>query len=187
MTKQPDQAYFNAILNGDKQGIKEIYTTFLPKITSFVKQNNGTEDDAKDVFQEAILVFYKKIRSGNFKLTSSFYTYLYGICRNLWLQKLQKTYKKTVTFSDDREFKYESDFEAIMESEERYRLFRSKFRELSENCRNLLQLFFQRVPMKEIANQMGFGSISYAKKRKFECKEKLVALIQQDPQFKNLL
>ena len=186
MTKQLDQHYFDASLKGDKQGIKEIYRVFLPKITQFVKKNNGTEEDAKDIFQEAIIVLFKKIREGNFQLTSAFYTYLYGICRNLWLQKLQKNYKKTVTFSNDREFKDETDFELIMQSEERYQLFRSKFRELSDNCSKILQLFFQRVPMKEIVSRMGFSSLSYAKKRKFECKEKLVALIQNDPKFKTL-
>lgn len=187
MTKTLDQTYFEAIKKGDKQGIKEIYSTYLPRITSFILKNNGTEDDAKDIFQEAIIVFFKKIKTGNFTLTASFYTYLYGICRNLWFQKLQKNHKKTVTFSTEWEFKDDTDVEQIIQTEERHKLFRAKFRELSENCQKLLQLFFQRTPMKEIVKIMGYGSLSYAKKRKFECKEKLVALVQNAPQFKDLL
>ena len=74
-----------------------------------------------------------------------------------------------------------------MEEEERYRLYRAKFRELSENCRRVMSLYFQKVPMEEIAQLMGFASVNYAKKRKYQCKEKLVSLVRADESFSQLL
>lgn len=75
----------------------------------------------------------------------------------------------------------------IMEEEERFRLYRAKFRKLSESCRKVMSLYFQKVPMEEIAKLMGFSSEGYAKKRKYQCKEKLIGLIREDRSFNELL
>ena len=148
--------------------------------------NNGTEEAARDIFQEAILIIFKKVKSDNLSLSASFFTYLYAVCRNLWLKRLEKKGKMRVTDSEIPELKDESDWEMVIEEEERFRLFRSKFQSLSENCQQLLSLFFKKTSMKEIVDIMGFSSVQYAKKRKFQCKEHLVALVRSDVRFKNL-
>jgi hypothetical protein len=99
---------------------------------------------------------------------------------------LRKKRNSVVTFSEDWEYTDDTELEAIIQEEERYRLFRAKFRLLSDQCRKLLSLFFQKVPMKEIVSRLQMSSISYAKKRKFQCKEKLIALIRDDQQYQSL-
>ena len=87
---QKEDEFIQAIKTGDSKGLHQIYETFLPRIRNLVTSNGGSEDDAQDVFQSAILTIYEKVQKENFKLTSKFYTLLYGICRNLWGNRLQK-------------------------------------------------------------------------------------------------
>lgn len=187
MEKKEKQNWLAILGSGNSAGIRLLYQEFLPSIVSLVTSNSGTEEEAMDVFQEAILVVYKKSKESGFELSSSFFTYLYAVSKNIWLKRLTKKGKPTVTFSELPELMDVDDFNNIILEEERYRLFRSKFRNLSSNCQKLLSLFFNKTPMKEIVELMGFGSVQYAKKRKFQCKENLVKLVKDDPNFKDLM
>ena len=186
MAKENAQYWLEILKKGNSQSVQQIYQQFLPGIVKLVTNNNGSHDQAVDVFQEAILIIFKKSKENGFRLESSFFTYLYAISRNLWLKKLEKNKRMKVTFSNLPEPISTDEFNIIMLEEERYRLFRSKFSLLSEKCQQLLTLFFKKTPMTEIVEIMGFGSVQYAKKRKFQCKEKLVKLVKEDVEFKNL-
>jgi len=175
--------FIKAILEEDRAGIEQIYEQYQSRIIRHVVENSGTVEEGEDIFQEAIIVIFKQARTGNLKLSSSFYTYLFAICKRLWLKKLRKKRNSIVTFSEDWEYTDDSELESILQEEERYRLFRMKFKALSDQCQKLLSLFFQKVPMKEIVEKMEMSSISYAKKRKFQCKEKLIQLIKDDHQY----
>ena len=185
MSNETEQQYLDALLAGDRDALRLLYDKHLPRIIKYVTQNSGSEEDAYDIFQEAILVIFKKAERDGLRLTASFFTYLYAVCSRMWLQKLKKRKRRGVTFSEPEEYtNTETEgIQEIMEEEERYRLYRAKFRELSENCRRVMSLYFQKVPMEEIAQLMGFASVNYAKKRKYHCKEKLVGLIRADKSF----
>jgi DNA-directed RNA polymerase specialized sigma24 family protein len=60
-------------------------------ILQLVINNNGDEDEAKDIYQEAIIVLYNKVKRGDFELSSKLKTYIYSICRRLWLKRLKAT------------------------------------------------------------------------------------------------
>ena len=55
-----------------------------------VINNNGSADEAKDIFQEAIIVLYEKVRSGVFELNCQIKTYVYSVSERLWLKRLQQ-------------------------------------------------------------------------------------------------
>ncbi|MEO1262776.1 MAG: sigma-70 family RNA polymerase sigma factor [Bacteroidota bacterium] len=186
MAKDKAQNWLKVLRSGDRRGVQQIYEQFLPGIVKLVTSNHGSREQAIDVFQEAILIIFKKSKEESFSLESSFFTYLYAISRNLWLKKLEKNKKNLVTFSHLPEPMSTDDFDTLILEEERYRLFRSKFRQLSDNCQQLLSLFFKKTPMVDIVRIMGFGSVQYAKKRKFQCKEKLVKLVKDDIEYNNL-
>lgn len=187
MSSNSDDVWVNALLDGNREGIEELYQQFLPRITQFITKNGGTPVDAKDVFQETIIIIFKKAKEENFQLSSSFYTYLYAICRNLWLKRLQKRKTSPVQMKDTEIIVAVDDWENTIEKEERFRLYRKKFRELGKDCQKLLDLFFKRVKMVEIVDHMDYSSVSYAKKRKFQCKEKLIRLVQADTNFNDLV
>ena len=183
---QLEEEYIQAIIAGDSKGLRNVYESFLPRIRKLITNNGGSEADAQDIFQSAILTIYEKAQKENFRLTSKFYTLLYGICRNLWGNRLQKKSFKEVTLLEDVKYTSEENIEIDIEKTEEQQLFWSSFQKLGEDCQKLLRLFFDKEKMEKIAKMMGYGSISYAKKRKFQCKEKLVDLVKKDIRFKEL-
>jgi hypothetical protein len=82
---------------------------------------------------------------------------------------------------------YDDSLNELVIKNERYGLYQKHFSALSTDCQKLLQLFFEKVSLKEIATVMGFKSEKYAKKRKFKCKELLISRIKQDAEFKKIL
>ena len=93
-----------------------------------------------------------------------------------------KKSSKEVTIPDDAKYLSgelpDLDFAAM----ERRKLFDKAFARLGEDCQKLLLLFFQKVRMEEIARLMGYSS-SYARRRKFMCKEHLTELVKSYPEY----
>src|SRR5688572_26893886 len=70
--------------------LSELYRTHYPMILNLVCSNSGTEQEAKDVYQESVIAFYERIRQPDFILTCKIGTYLYAVCRRLWLKRLSE-------------------------------------------------------------------------------------------------
>ena len=95
-----DREVVLGILNNSEDALNRLYIGYFPMVLQFILNNNGDEDDAKDVYQEAIIVLYNKIKGGNFELSSKLKTYIYSVCRRIWLKKLSQASKKTNNISD---------------------------------------------------------------------------------------
>ena len=169
--------------------IKYVYKEFFPSIRYLIKTNAGLEEDAEDIFQEALYIILKKIQEDEFELSSSFLTYLYSISRNLWLQRLKR--KRLIEHNHDELVRHFSspqhNSEKYVEDEEKYDVFIKQFDNLSEDCKRLLQLFLGKMSLKEIAEEMGYKSEFYAKTKKYLCKEALKRMVENDPAIKALL
>jgi RNA polymerase sigma factor (sigma-70 family) len=177
-------------------GIKErdsvvldfIYEKYFYQISAFIKKNSGSDEDAQDVYQDAILVIYQKLAKENLIIDSSFNTYLYSVCRLIWLKKLEKRKNEKTFFADSENFiNIDGEIEDWYELNERYQLYQEHFKKLSFNCQKILELFLARIPLKEIARILGLKSEVYVKKRKYNCKERLVENIKKDPKFNSLI
>lgn len=183
-----DDEYLAGIRKSDPRILNRIYQDFFPRIANAIRQNSGYETDARDIFQDALVVIFKKARDPEFRLTSSFYTYLYAVSRNLWLKKLRKKDRDWVTI--DREMESIDDGPELLDEEIRleaqYQLYRRKLKELGDQCRELLLLSLSGMRVAEIVKKMGFSSEGYARKRKFKCKEQLIKLVRKDPEFAHL-
>jgi len=182
-----EQELLNGIMNGDSQTINLVYKDVLPSIIYWVKQNSGSELEARDIFQDAMIVIFKKLNTNNLELTCSLKTYLKAICQNLWLNQLRKNSR--ISSSDITEFEDQVDFDddilTSIENQDKRKIFLKHFDELGESCKKVLAWFFEKTPLAEIALKMD-TTVNYIKKKKFNCKEKLVAAIQSDTAFKEL-
>ncbi len=176
-------------------GIKErdsvvldfVYEKYFYQISAFIKKNSGSDEDVQDVYQDAILVIYQKLAKENLTIDSSFNTYLYSVCRLIWLKKLEKRKNEKTFFADSENFiNIDGEIEDWYELNERYQLYQEHFKKLSFNCQKILELFLARIPLKEIARILGLKSEVYVKKRKHNCKEKLIENIKKDPKFNSL-
>lgn len=181
-----NDVYLKGILSGNASILREIYETYHKAIIKLVETNQGTRQDAKDVFQEGLMLIYQKAQSADFKLTSSFFTYFYAVCRNIWSNKKKKKSFGEVTLSSEMtSILVDTSVETIAQNEQ-YALYRTKFILLGKDCQRILSLFFAKVKMVEIVEQMQLSSVAYAKKKKFKCKEQLVKMIQSDAKYQEL-
>lgn len=186
----PDQKYITALLHNDTSLLDELYKKYSGKIKWMVLQNNGTETDAADIFQEALISIYHKARTQDFVLTCPLDAFLYLICKNKWLNELNKRKNHKVTLSDndgyndigEDSFKLSED---VLMQEERKELLMQKFAELGEGCREILQLSWSGKGMEEVAEILKV-SYGYARKKKSECMGKLVTLVKGSSQFNSL-
>ncbi|MCF8303968.1 MAG: sigma-70 family RNA polymerase sigma factor [Bacteroidales bacterium] len=159
--------------------ITHIYDEMFPSIRSLVEENSGHTADAEDIFQEAMIILYHKVKNDDIILNCSFKTYLYSICKNLWLQRLGKKNGHNITNFEDINEELEIDNETlnylqeIEDDQEKFRLFQANFLSMPKDCQKVLQLYFKKYSHREIAEIMGYRSEKYAKTRKFLCKEKL--------------
>lgn len=184
-TKNLDHQYIAGILNHDKKILEKIYREYLSKITTMVKRNNGSADEAKDIFQEAIIIIFRRAKEADFELTQTFYSYLYAVARYLWLRQLKKKHRQVIELDSSNTPEDEHDIVKEIEEREQKKLFREKLEELGEECKKVLKQFFLGVPLKEIAIDLNYTE-NYIKKKKFNCKEALVKKIRSDRRFKEL-
>jgi RNA polymerase sigma factor (sigma-70 family) len=186
-----DEQILKGILRHDNLILQHIYKQYYYNINYFIRKNQGSEDDASDIFQEAIIIIYRKIKENDLIFEkSSFKGYLFSVCRFLWLKQLEKRRIEKEKLNDSLPYQedlYDDNLNELVEKNERYGLYQKHFASLSTDCQKLLQLFFEKVSLKEIAMVMGYKSEKYAKKRKFKCKELLISRIKQDAEFKKIL
>lgn len=189
--EHPDQKYINALVNNDAALLDELYRKFSGKIRWMVLQNSGTETDAADIFQDALLSIYQKARTGNFVLTCPLEAFLYLICRNKWMNELnkRKTHRNTVDIDNDRQEEIGEDSfrlaEECITKNARKDLLMQKLAELGESCRKLLELSWSGLPMEEVAGMLNV-TYGYARKKKSECMARLITLVKQSDRFNGL-
>ncbi|MBN8859637.1 MAG: sigma-70 family RNA polymerase sigma factor [Sphingobacteriales bacterium] len=188
--QHPDQKYVEALLNNDPLVLEELYEKFSARIKWMILQNSGTETDAADIFQDALMSIYNKAKTGDFELTCPMEAFLYLICKNKWLNVLNKRKTQKVTNTDTEGFNYigEDSFrlaEDCVMHQERSALLAEKLSEMGESCKNLLKLSWSGLSMDEVAKKLKV-SYAYARKKKSECMAKLITLVKQSPKFNSL-
>lgn len=79
-----DDQILKGILRHDNLVLSYIYKQYYYKVNAFVRKNSGTEEDVSDIFQEAIIVIYRKLKENDLLFENrSFETYLFrcaGCC-----------------------------------------------------------------------------------------------------------
>jgi RNA polymerase sigma factor (sigma-70 family) len=186
-----DKAILQGLKKKQERYIRYLYKEFSPMINNFVIHNSGTYEDAEDVFQDALVLLYKRICTGNVCLNCSLKTYFYAICRNIWMKRLSR--KQKILYQDHMEVHEDptgystGEYEFREDNLEMVRLFHRHFLLIPEDCQKVLMLFLEKVPLKTIAGVMGFKSVGYAKARKYMCKNMLRKRILKDPSCKIFL
>ncbi len=147
-------------------------------IQALIINNNGLADDAKDIFQEAMIVLYEKARSGNFELNCQIKTYLYSVARRLWLKRLQQSNRYTSDLvSTDQLVAVEDDVDDHVSRDAEFDMMQKAMTGLGEPCKSLLEAFYlQKRNMQEIAAEFGYTNAENAKTQKYKCLVRLKKL-----------
>ena len=167
-----DEVVIDKIKKGDQTAIEYLYKQYYRMMVNFVLKNNGTEEEAKDIYQDALIVFWEKVASGDFILTSKISTYLYSVVSNLWRKELVR--KGRLVSNDDTDIPINIHFG---ENEQVYAIHKC-IANLSDTCQKVLSLYyFERASMSEIAEKLDFASSDTAKTKKYKCKKELDSMV----------
>ncbi|MFC6997768.1 RNA polymerase sigma factor [Rufibacter roseus] len=181
-----DADIIRGILDEDETALSRLYKLHFPMVLYFVQSNNGTEDDAKDIFQEAVIVFYEKIRAGQLELNCQIKTYLYSICRRLWLKRLSRSSRFSTGLIEDTEAELtdaQEDADQAEQNELKFTAMGNALAQLGEPCKTLLEDFYIRsMGMPEITEKFGYNNVDSAKNQKYKCLMRLKKLFFSDYQ-----
>jgi RNA polymerase sigma factor (sigma-70 family) len=175
-TTGKDQQWLERLQSGDQEVLVLLYKNNHTMIRSYVLKNQGRNEDAEDLLQDALIVLWQKAQQGNFVLSSKLSTYIMAVCKNLWLKRLGKQQRLEgedkilphlhVTADNFSEI---SDFKHLQKAMD----------EIGETCKKLLMMFyFDGNDMEQIARKMQFANADTAKAKKYQCFKKLETLIK---------
>ena len=166
-----EQGLLNGLAEGDKRTIEIIYKDHYNMIQSLIINNNGSADDAKDIFQEALIVLYEKVRSGSFELNCQLKTYLYSVSKRLWLKRLSVN-TRFVSAAEDLEptFPVDDEVEAHEKRDAEFDMMEKAIASLGEPCKSLLEAYYlNKQNMQVIAATFGYTNADNAKNQKYKC------------------
>lgn len=187
MKKYSNEVIIQGILDHNREVLQHIYLENYRKIKQLVTTNNGSADEADDIFQESIMVIYNKVQKHELKLSASFGTYFYAVANILWRNELKR--KKTHT-NDEREvisLLDESDIVGEYEKNERHKLVWHYFEKLTDDCKKVITLFIDGHSITEVTEMMGYSSEQHTKNRRLRCKNTLIEHIMSNPKYKELI
>jgi len=180
-----EQDLLLGLAKSDKKAVETIYKENYNMVQALIIRNNGSSEDAKDIFQEAMIVLYEKVRSGTFELNCQIKTYVFSVCRRLWLKRLQQVNRYTTEVNGIQDvILVEEEMEAHERRNTEFQLMEKSIKNLGEPCKSLLEAYYlQQKTMQEIASNFGYTNADNAKNQKYKCLMRLKKLFFM--QYKN--
>lgn len=168
---EQEQILLKGLEGSDKNSIELIYRDNYSSIQSFVLNNNGSVDDARDIFQEAMIVLFENVGKDTFKLNCQIKTYLYSVCRRLWLKRLQQLGKYNFNLENLVDIvPVDAEIEDHEKRNDDFNLMENAMSKIGEPCKSLLDAYYlQKKNMQELALEFGYTNADNAKTQKYKC------------------
>jgi len=167
-----------------------LYEHTLKKVRRYVLQNNGSQEEASDIFQDAVVIFFNQVKQNKFNQQYGIDGFIFSVSRNLWIDKVRrdKRFQNKDLSLMESEFPDSSDHLGDLITQEKSSAMRSVFEKLDEKCQKILRFsIFEKLSMKEIGEKMGYANENVAKTNNYRCKQYLQKLVNEDKNLLNLL
>jgi len=183
--KYTDHELLEKIVNEEDDAFVYLYKEVYPSVRWLIIRNGGSEDDARDLFQESVIILHGKLKEEGLILKCSVKTYLYSVCRHLWLKELSRKKKLSFTEIGDEQYVILEENDCSDLEKELMEFYLKQFNQLSKECKKILNLHFRNVSIAEITKRLGYPSDNYTMNKKYRCKQRLFEKISRHPYFKN--
>lgn len=164
-------AIIEAIKAGSEKILFQLYESYRDEFVSWAIRNHQISvEEAKDVFQEAIVGLYKNVKGGRADaLESSIKTYLFGIGKNIILNLLKRKEIERKVYEQFTESQ-ETQIPDYYDREHLVSLVSRIYRALGSPCKDVLELYYEKgFDMESVAIRLGYKNADVAKKKKYEC------------------
>lgn len=152
------------------------YKKAFPAVAKYVSKMGGSFDEAKDIFQDALVIYYEKMVTESIALETNEQAYLLGIAKHLWAKKFRENIKHTPidTDRDDHAFMEDEDLQPSPARILHY------LETAGQKCMEILKAFYyDNLPVNTIAGLFGYSGIRSATVQKYKCMEKVRETIKQ--------
>lgn len=155
---------------------EEIYESVFPSVASFVSEMNGSYQDAKDIFQDALIIYFERLSENRLTINTSPERYILGIAKHLWLRKFRADRNKIALDDFEKALRVPDDFYPDVRISRIFRFVEAA----GSKCLNLLRSFyFEKDSLKELAARLGYSSEHSAAVQKYKCLEKIRESIKE--------
>lgn len=179
---------FKGIVEQNQEVLNYLYKHLFPSVRKTIYKYGGDYDTANEVFQEAIIILYRKAKMGELKEPIMVENYIMGICKILWQKHcLLETKEDFGLIKNSLVDDTKTQILLKYRQSERMKLYYEHFMMLSSICQMVLRAFFDGISYADIAIKFGFTSEEYARRKKYLCKESLVKSIKSDPRYDKLI
>lgn len=153
-----------------------LYKTAFPAVARYVHKMGGCADDARDVFQDALVIYYERSLAGKLHLHKGDKVYLLGITKHLWLKKFREgRYNVSIEYNEAFDLAEEN------EPQPSAHKIMQQIQGAGEKCLKLLTAFYyHKLPMQQIAGLLGFSGERSATVQKYKCLEKVRETVKQE-------
>lgn len=180
--KISDSKIIEGIRLQDDSILEWLYDNYFPVVKNHVLKNSGSVEDVSDVFQDSIIVLFKQITEENLNLTTDLKGYFFGIARNVWSAQLRKNQRHTELDIDIPDDDPDDHGDPVLE-----RVVSRAFQKLKPDQQLVLSMFSDGHSYEEIASKMNLKNALYARRKKYLCKESLLDLVKEDPEYQEFL
>jgi len=171
-----DDQFIDGLRTGSNEILSALYKKYYNIVLKFIVNNNGSEEAAKDIYQETVIVLYENAQKPDFQLNCQLQTYLYSVARHLWLKQLKKN-GQTFLFKDNEKNELADVRDEIsdhLDKEYNIEKMTRSLLELGEPCSTLIKDFYvNRLSMDLIAEKFGYTNADTAKNQKYKCLQRL--------------
>ncbi|HET8573777.1 MAG TPA: sigma-70 family RNA polymerase sigma factor [Edaphocola sp.] len=173
-----DTELLTAIAVGDSAAIDQLYKLYHPILIKWICSRGGEEVDAEDAFQDALLVLFEKAQDSEFCLTCRISTYLFAVCKRIWLKKITQKVPSVALDQDEEEGiqlkAEEEDVQLFLDQEAKIEQLDVALKALGEPCAGLIKAFYvEQKSMKDIADIFHYTNPENAKTQKYKCLNRL--------------
>ncbi len=146
----------------------ELYQKAFPVVARYVSRRGGTLDEAKDIFQEGVIIYYEKVITASATINSTEQAYVLGIAKHLWARIYQRNGQQVPLEQVASQLAEETTEAPVPE-----RLMRF-LEKTGQKCLTLLRAFYyDKLPLTEVAQQFGYSGVRSATVQKYKCLEKV--------------
>lgn len=153
-------------LREDADGLDLIYKRHKSYCINFMKSMYKDHEELKDIYHDAVMVFYEKVNTPGFELTCSIQTYLNTVCRNQILKRVNHSNRYEINGSDENGDILESITDTLEElddvNNERIKVMKKVFEQMKETSTKcyeiMVRFWYKQHSMEKIATDLGYAN-----------------------------
>ena len=168
-----------------EKAMEYVYKKHIETVISFITARNGTRDEGKDIFQDAVIQLLLNVQQGVFQGNSALGTYLFAISKNLWYRRFSRVKREETYATQMIPLSTESeDPEMRLMTKDQQAQVGSLLDRLKPKCREVLLLWGRKFAMKEIADRLGYTNEQVVRNKKNLCLKELKEQVQANPELR---